>query len=196
MKTAWNTIAVAALAIGCGGSPAKPADTANQTKASTADDTYGPLEYGADYASWQKMNTESFPSKTHGGRFVDVYVNDVGADAYRSDDAAFPEGTIIVKTSWESKDGQPTDVAGPIFVMKKLAAGADPSTNDWWYALHWETVPESWQSKMGGATQVYWHSPSKKVGYCHGCHENYDREVGRVPADKRASATPSATSEN
>ena len=57
--------------------------------------SFGPLEVGADYASYVKMNTAPVPSETHGGRLVDTYVNEVGASAYLDDDAVIPVGTVI-----------------------------------------------------------------------------------------------------
>lgn len=152
------------------------------TKVPTTTSGFGPLEVGSDYKSFTKVNTESFPSPTHGKRFVDVYVNDIGLSAYLSDETPIPTGTIVVKTSKETQDGKPTDVDGPIFVMEKRETGFDAESNDWWYALHWADVPESWQPKVGGA-KVYWKTPGKKVGYCVSCHSNYDRELGGVPAE-------------
>jgi hypothetical protein len=147
---------------------------------------YAALEAGADYKKWKKMNKAPFLSPTHGNRFVDVYVNDVGAAAYQSGSDGLPVGSIVVKTSWETENGKPTQVAGPIFVMAKRAAGFNPPRQDWWYALHWETVPSHWQARMGGATQVYWRSPSPRVDYCWDCHEGYDRQIGFVPEESRA----------
>ena len=146
---------------------------------SSSGQDYGPLEVGADYQSYTKVSTEPFESPTHGRRFVEIYVNDVGLAAYQGD-AALPVGSVIVKTSWERDGDEPSEVAGPIFVMEKRAAGFDPERNDWYYALHWAKVPDRWAKKMG-ANQIYWRSPSSKVRYCADCHDNYDRELG-LPA--------------
>jgi len=32
---------------------------------------------------------------------------------------------------------------------------------------------------------MYWRSPSTKVNYCSGCHDNYDRQLGQVPEEFR-----------
>lgn len=141
--------------------------------------TYGPLQVGADYASYKKVSSGPFESPTHGKRFVEIYVNDIGAAAYQSE-AELPVGTVIVKTSWEREGDAPSKTAGPLFVMEKRAPGYDTERNDWYYALHWAEVPESWTKKVG-ARQVYWQSPSPKVSYCHDCHENFENEVG-LPA--------------
>jgi hypothetical protein len=36
---------------------------------------FGPLEIGADWKTYVKMNTSPVTSETHGGRLVDTYVN-------------------------------------------------------------------------------------------------------------------------
>ncbi|MEZ4401177.1 MAG: hypothetical protein R3B06_14220 [Kofleriaceae bacterium] len=148
--------------------------------------TFGPLEVGADYASYVKVNTAPVTSESHGGRLVDTYVNAVGAAAYLDDDGEIPVGTIVVKTSVDAKDGS----AGPIFVMEKKVAGFDPDHGDWYYAIHWAAPPPKFASKLGGP--IYWRSPSHKVGYCVECHDNYDRNLGNVPADHRIAGLPDA----
>lgn len=180
--------------LACGGhkAPAHPADHAadldgmmGQTAAMPADpaSTFGPLEVGADWASYVQMNTTAVRSKTHGGRLVDTWVNATGAAAYLDDEAAIPVGTIVVKTSTEA-DGSP----GPIFVMEKRAAGFDADHDDWSYAMHWAAPPARWQQKLGGP--VYWRSPSPKVAYCSECHDNLDRSLGGVPVEQRITALP------
>jgi hypothetical protein len=179
-------VAVSALAVACG----KPTPGAPQPAAVADPDAYADLEIGFDWASYTKVNREAFESPTHGKRFVDIWVNKVGLQAYVSE-TAFPVGTVIVKTSVEAAGGKPTGVAGPVFVMQKREAGYAPDHDDWWYALHWAEVPASWVAKMG-AKQVYWRSPSSKVDYCWSCHEAYDRNVGMPPVEQRAFAAPAA----
>jgi hypothetical protein len=142
--------------------------------------TFGPLEVGADWQTYTRVNTTSFHSPTHGGRMVDVLVNDVGLAAYQGgDDVAIPVGAIIVKTSREE-----SGAAGPIFVMEKRAAGFDPDHEDWYYAIHWADPPEPWATRLGGP--LYWRTPSKKADYCWECHESFERELGGVPVEHRA----------
>jgi hypothetical protein len=150
----------------------------------TDESKFGPLEIGADYQTYEKMNTKPVPSKTHGGRFVDTYVNAVGAAAYKADDGEIPVGTVIVKTSWEGKDGAPSDVAGPIFVMKKMDKGYAPDAEDWYYAIHWANPTAEQRKFLKGP--IYWRGHSPKVGYCTKCHSNYDRSLGGVPKDYRS----------
>ena len=185
------SIAVVSLfALACGGST-KGGTTDTAAKADDPGATFAPLDVGADWKTYAKVNRASFESLTHGKRWVDIYVNQIGLAAYQSD-APFPVGTVIVKASVEAADGKPTDVAGPLFVMAKREAGFGPEHEGWWYGLHWESVPPSWVGKLG-AKQVYWRSPSNKVDYCLGCHESYDRNVGLPPVDQRSWVTAGAS---
>ncbi len=144
---------------------------------------FGPLEIGADWATYVKMNTAPVPSETHGGRLVDTYVNPLGAAAYLDEDAEIPIGTVLVKTSQEP-DGTP----GPLFVMEKKSPGFDADRGDWYYAIHWADPAPAWKQKLGGP--IYWRTPSKRAAYCVECHENYDRGLGGVPAPQRLQSLP------
>ncbi|MCG8418111.1 MAG: cytochrome P460 family protein [Proteobacteria bacterium] len=145
---------------------------------------YGPLEVGADWESYTKVNSTPSNCTDHGGRLCDTYVNDVGLEAYKNEDADIPSGTIIVKQSWE-KDAQGNPGArGPLFIMAKKDAGFDDAHANWYYAMHWENPTEKWAARLGGP--VYWRSPSAKVNYCWGCHDGYDRALGMVPEENRA----------
>ena len=156
------------LLVCCGGSP--PVDTA---PAAPDESAYGPLDVGADYASYRKVSSEPFRSTAHGDRMVEVYVNQVGAAAYLTD-AEIPAGTVVVKTSWRNVDGKP--LAGPIFVMEKRAPGYDPAHDDWWYAIHWAEPPPADARKFGGP--FYWRGKSPRVAYCWRCHDDYARSLG------------------
>ncbi|ACY16980.1 cytochrome P460 family protein [Haliangium ochraceum] len=159
--------------------PAAGDDAEPAAEAADPNTTFGPLAVGADWESYAKLNDTPVRSGDHGGRFVDTYVNDIGAAAYKDDSAEVPVGTIVVKTSWERDGDQPSDRRGPIFVMEKRDAGFAPEHGDWYYAIHWENAPE----RFGG--QLYWQSPSPKVDYCWECHEGYDRSLGGVPEEHR-----------
>lgn len=172
------------LVSACGSSAPPPATPEPSVPVDTAA-VYGELDIGADYASYHKVTSSPHISPTHGKRFVEIYVNDVGYAAYIDDGADIPVGTVVVKTSWENERGKPGAVAGPIFVMKKMEAGFDPDHEDWYYAIHWSDVPPAWQKNVG-AERVYWRSPSKKVSYCWKCHDNYHRELGMPAKGHRA----------
>ena len=189
MHLGWAALLVASACGGKGGSPATGSTGTPMAKdkpAAAAQDpntVFKDLDVGADYKSWKKINTETFLSKPHGKRFVDIHVNDVGYDAYiKKDD--LPVGTIIVKPSWEAKDGKASDVEGPVFVMEKKPAGFDADHGDWWYGFYWKQPTGAWKDKGG----IYWRSPSPKVNYCWECHDDYSGEVGRPPREYRVKA--------
>jgi hypothetical protein len=184
----WMMTAVAGAAVSCSGAGrGDPAAAAAPTAPAANDDAavYAPLDVGADWRTYTRMNREPVLSRTHGGRLVDTWVNAVGAAAYRSDDAPIPVGTVIVKTSMEVAAGVATGEAGPIFVMAKREPGFSPDHDDWYFAIHWAEPPDRWRTKVGGGP-VYWRTPSSKADYCWQCHENYDRFLGGVPAEQRA----------
>jgi hypothetical protein len=175
MQTVKWTMCLAVAA--CGG-PASPPPAAAPGPVVDPAARFGPLEVGADWATYTKVNREPVVSRTHGGRLVDTWVNATGLAAYQSDEAAIPPGTVIVKTSRETSGAE-----GPIFVMAKGAPGTSPH-DDWTFAIHWADPPPAWRAKVGGP--VYWRSPSAKADYCWECHEGYDRHLGGVPAAQRA----------
>ncbi|MBP6839465.1 MAG: hypothetical protein KA190_19360 [Kofleriaceae bacterium] len=190
MTTTWMTPmtpAVLAVLAACGGGGAPGAGGSKMDRMMSEgmamqpdpDSAFGPLTVGADWMTYAKVNKASFPSETHGGRLVDVYVNPTGQAAYQQDDAELPVGTVIVKTSKQADGG-----AGPLFVMEKRAAGYAPDHGDWYYAIHWAEPDATWAKKLGGP--VYWRTPSPRAAYCSDCHDGYDRGVGGVPAEQRA----------
>lgn len=153
------------------------------TMPDTDETKFGPLEVGADWASYEKLSRGPWVSKTHGARFVETYVNAAGAAAYKTD-APFPVGTTIVKISHEHQGGKPSSVAGPTFVMRKEPAGYAPDHGDWSYGIHWAEPTPAQAKVLGGP--IYWRGKAGKVEYCVKCHDNYDREIGGIPVDQRA----------
>lgn len=140
-----------------------------------SEERFGPLEIGADFATYRKVTDAPFQSLDHGNRWVEVYVNELGADAYlRSSEV--PVGTIVVKTSVENDGGRPSRIEGPIFVMQKRAPGYAPAHGDWWYAIHWASPPAAEARKFGGP--IYWRGASPRVAYCWGCHDDYAYSLG------------------
>ncbi|HEY0190903.1 MAG TPA: cytochrome P460 family protein [Kofleriaceae bacterium] len=165
--------AIVALAAGCGGS--RGADPAALDPHADPESRFGPLEIGADYASYRKLTDKPFQSLDHGNRWVDVYVNARGADAYLSG-APMPVGSIVVKTSVQNDHGRPSAIEGPVFVMEKRARGYDPPRDDWYYAIRWADPPPGERAKLGGP--FYWRGKSPHVAYCWECHDSYDRRLG------------------
>jgi hypothetical protein len=153
--------------LGCGG-----AAKVDDAPAGDPDSRFGPLEVGADFASYRKLTPEPFLSRVHGNRWVEVWVSEAGADAYL-DGGEIPLGTVIMKSSWEDQGGQP-GAPGPYFVMRKEAPGYAPEHEDWYYAIHWAKPA----GKQAGQAPFYWRGRSAKVAYCYDCHDSYDRGLG------------------
>jgi hypothetical protein len=137
----------------------------------------------SDWKSFTNVSPGPWISKTHGKRFVEIYVNDVALEAYKSRETALPVGSIVVKPSWENEDGKP-GADGPLFVMEKMAAGFAPDSDDWLYVFQWQNPPEKWAAKIG--TNVDWRSPSEKIEYCSDCHDVLDRGLGMPPKERMA----------
>jgi len=174
---------LAAVAVGCGPG-GKTDDTTPAVRETPSDSStaYGPLEVGAGFERWTKVTKFPHPSPTHGKRWAEIYVNDVGLAAYTSE-ADFPVGTVLVKQTFESDGDKPSTVKGPVFIMEKKPAGTNADREDWYFAIHWAEPTQKFTKRFGGP--FYWRSPSNKVDYCWKCHQNYDREVGMPPVDAR-----------
>jgi hypothetical protein len=162
-----------ALLLACGGAAPKPG--AGGEAGSKGEEVFGPLEVGADYRTYRRLTDRPFRSLDHGNRFVHVYVNAIGAEAYL-DAGDIPAGTVIVKTSVQNVDGQPSDIEGPIFVMEKRAKGYAPEHADWWYAIHWASPPPEEMATYKGP--IYWRGRSPRVAYCWKCHDDYVNSLG------------------
>ena len=137
----------------------------------------------ADWQSYVNVSPGPWISKTHGKRFVAIYVNEVALEAYKTPGATLPVGSIIVKPSWKNEDGKP-GAEGPLFIMEKMAAGFAPERDDWIYAFQWADPPEKWQAELGSNVDL--RSPSEKVEYCGDCHDGIDRGLGMPPVERRA----------
>jgi hypothetical protein len=140
------------------------------------DSAFGPLDVGKDYLTYRRVTTEPFLSAVHGNRWVHVWVNEIGAEAYLRG-APIPVGTIIVKESFEGEGGKPSNVRGPLYVMEKRAPGYAPGDDlDWYNAIHWATPTPAMRAALGGP--IYWRDRSPRVRYCYDCHDSYDRGLG------------------
>ena len=117
-----------------------------------------------EFRDWFMPSTTPFISATHGKRFVNHYVNEIGREAYMSyneDDLVMPVGSITAKESYTvNKKGKVRK--GPLFLMEKVAAGELPDTGDWKYSV---ILPNG---KIMGVTGG---DNAKKVKFCHDCHE-------------------------
>ena len=178
------------LAAACGGKSTPSPSEAAATPVASEDETHESEDAidetgGAEWADWKSYTNVSpgaWQSKTHGNRFVEIYVNDIALEAYKTG-GEMPVGSIVIKPSWENDGGKP-GAEGPLFVMVKKEAGYAPDNGDWFYAFQWENPPEKWAAKIG--TNVDWRSPSDKVEYCLDCHDVLERQLGMPPEERRA----------
>lgn len=159
----------------------KPADEVTYEEAKAIydclkDDLYSGYQQGtkgwispkviADYRNWTPANTMPANPGFHSNRYLNTWVNDVGAEQYlkyNDVDNKMPAGTIIAKETFDVQaDGKATP--GPLFFMEKVAAGVSPETNDWYYYFVSEKgVPQ--------AVDV--------MSACNACHmENYPGSDG------------------
>jgi hypothetical protein len=115
-----------------------------------------------NYMNWANVATAPYPSATHGGRFVNNYVNGVGAANYRKYEDAAPAkvGTVLAKDSF-LVNGKGQSGAGPLFLMQKMEKGFNASTADWNYII---VMPNG---AIGGATGG---KNAANVQFCHDCH--------------------------
>ncbi len=116
------------------------------------------------YKQWSLASTAPYISATHGNRFVNNVINDVGKEAYLDfleEGFKMPVGSIAAKESFTlNKKGEVK--RGPLFFMEKVARGALPETADWKYTL---ILPNG---KVMGVTGT---ETGGKVKFCHDCHE-------------------------
>lgn len=117
------------------------------------------------FRSWPIASTTPFISATHGNRFVNHYVNDIGAEEYlkyAEEGVVMPVGSITAKESYTISKKNGKVRRGPLFLMEKMAAGTFPETADWKYAV---ILPNGKiMAETGG-------EKGKKVKFCHDCHE-------------------------
>lgn len=116
------------------------------------------------YRGWYVNNTNVFISSTHGNRFVNHYVNDIGKAAYSTyaeEGQDMPVGSITAKESFTISKKNGSVRKGPLFLMEKMGSGFE-ATAGWKYAV---ILPNG---KIMGETGA---ETDKKVKFCHDCHE-------------------------
>ena len=97
----------------------------------------------ADYRSWYKVTPEpetgdptGFLGGVHDGTnaYRLVYVNSVGEAVNRGQQGLpYPEGTILLKESFNNRAALEADRNPDLTLMIKLAQGMSPATGDWEY---------------------------------------------------------------
>lgn len=130
-------------------------------------DEIGPDDW-KDYKSWTKLtktpNTgdpTGFLSNKHGGgkAYRDVYVNDVGAEAYQSESYPLPAGTIVVKEAYGNKKKYDAQGKAVVTIMVKLSdAEGSADTGNWQWFMG------ASGSKSGKGMDTRWGK------FCASCH--------------------------
>ena len=144
------------------------------------DALYAPadLDLIKNYQSWKRYNTAPYISATHGQRFVNNFVNEIGSDYGKlKSGERYPVGTVLAKDSITVTDDGKT-FPGAMFVMEKLPEGRSPETADWRYVM---VIPDGsvFGDTIGDEPEL--------VEYCHVCHEAVadDDYVFYIPEDYR-----------
>lgn len=111
---------------------------------------------------WRTMS-RTYMASEH-GMFLKVYANAVAAADYAKAERGgrLPQGSAILKRSF-GIDKSGNAAPGPIFVMERMAAGYDPSTNDWRFAV---TAPDGARMGESGGENA------QAVAFCAGCHKS------------------------
>ncbi|SMO68758.1 cytochrome P460 family protein [Ruegeria faecimaris] len=120
------------------------------------------LDLLLNYQNWPLYNDAPYISETHGRRFVNSYANRMAYNyATLTEGEKLPVGSVLAKDSVTVTD-EGKSHPGAMFVMQKLAEGANPATADWRYIM---VMPDG---SLFGDTLG---DRANAVAYCHDCHE-------------------------
>ena len=116
-----------------------------------------------NFTNWKIFNSSTYLAETHGGRYLNNYVNAVGATAYgKFDDLTkMPVGSVVVKDGIAVNSKGQTGLS-PLFVMEKMKAGFNTEGGDWRYTM---IMPNG---AVVGTTKG---KGSASVKFCADCHE-------------------------
>jgi cytochrome c553 len=131
----------------------------------------------SDYRNWSLVTTAPLVSATHGGMFVNHWVNPEAAELYTKwedmNGAKFAVGTIFAKESFRvSKKGEVK--RGPLFLMEKVA---DSEAPDGW--VYTRLFPNGKYQRTNG-------NKSEKMVFCHDCHSATieDQDAAMFPPEE------------
>ena len=94
------------------------------------------VDDGITFENWQhwiKLTSTPIISEGHENSWVDIYVNGLAEDTYRSASSPYPVCAKIIKTNYNDKEG--TSIHS-LTIMVKMQSGYDPDWGDWWYAIY------------------------------------------------------------
>lgn len=155
---------------------------ASPSIASTAADGGLFTQIGDYRRSLFQMNARSWNSRTHGHRWVNTFVSKEAVSAYKNSNP-LPEGTWVVKESFEDEGGKASQTPGPLYVMHKGKVSDSPETGGWQYALRWDKPVTGNPEDIQGP--VTWLPGDPNLSSCIRCHNHFkdDDYMGGVPSD-------------
>jgi Cytochrome P460 len=134
----------------------------------------GKIEWGRDFHTWKPV-TGFVISNSHGNRLVQTYIDPPEAARVYKHNAElsrlrktegyepYPPGTRIMQESWLRNDSGGPGKPGPLFFMRKEAAGYDASGGDWEYGFTQTDLALVGEGHDG------------KMGFCKECHTRADK---------------------
>ncbi|HEY5040119.1 MAG TPA: cytochrome P460 family protein, partial [bacterium] len=127
-----------------------------------------------------KMNSRMWNSRTHGHRWVNTYVSKDAVLAYKNSNPT-PEGALVVKESFENKEGQPSAVYGPLYVMAKGKVSDSAEIGGWQFALIWDHPASGNPENI--THPVKWLPGDAHLASCVKCHNHFKATdyVGGIP---------------
>lgn len=124
-----------------------------------------PVSAIESYESWTKVNDQTLTGdetgtlgrRIHGGEtgFREVFANSVGAPVAAGEASLpYPEGSVLVKETYQAADGEKGELAD-VTVMVKREAGYDEINGDW----EWIVLNDSLEVQNQG-----------RIDMCANCH--------------------------
>ena len=113
------------------------------------------------YEAWLNVASSPYVAATHGGRYVNNYVDAHGDYRYKKYENAgvMPQGTTLAKDSFVVHASGKVSV-GPLFVMEKMNKGWRKSTGDWRYSMLMPNGTVAGRTGMKGMS----------MQFCADCH--------------------------
>lgn len=126
-----------------------------------------------DFHSLSPVHAEPVRSKSHGDRWIRVWVSPEAMESYRNG-GPLPTGALVVMNTFEDRWGRPSNKPGPLYAMEMRQNG--PAR-----AFYWGKIPEDQRANFGGADRVFWKDSAPQLTSCTSCHAN-----GLAPAAQRS----------
>ena len=123
------------------------------------------------YTGWLKINSTSYQSATHGGRYVNNYSDSHGDYRYKKFEKAgvLPFGAVLAKDSFVVRPDGKVSI-GPLFIMQKMKKGFNKGSGDWRYSMVLPT------GKIAGTTK----GKGMSMKFCAECHAGVAPEQDHI----------------